>query len=273
MIYYVFMLRYYLNEALNLIFPRLCLICGIKLKDNTLRNLPAKGEVRPPEARFARGDQRRPICSDCVKKVEPNLPPYCTKCGVSLPGRYDATIICSACSDAKYYFNSAQSPYIYEEVMKECIHILKYRKMLQVMYIFKEVMAQRSISLNPCFKKDIIIPVPLHKARLRQRGFNQAELLSGLIGELSGSVRVHTGILKRVKPTLPQSELDRHKRMDNIKGAFRVILPEAIKDKEVLLIDDVFTTGSTANECARVLIEAGARKVDVFTLARTRGTY
>lgn len=148
------------------------------------------------------------------------------------------------------------------------------------MYIFKEVMAQRSISLNPCFKKDVIIPVPLHKARLRQRGFNQAELLSGLIvgpdhtnSSTPLTMKIHTGILKRVKPTRPQTELDRHKRIDNIKGAFRVILPEAIEDKEILLIDDVFTTGSTANECARVLMEAGARKVDVFTLARTRGTY
>lgn len=243
------MLKSFIYEALNLIFPRFCLVCKSKLKDKDSHDLP--------------------MCSTCIRKIEPNLPPYCMKCGRSLPGRYDANIICAPCNNSHYYFSSARSPYIYEGVMGECIQSLKYRAMLQIMGLFERLLLKSLANSSLCTAKDIITPVPLHKTRLRERGFNQAELLASLIKQIN-HIKIHTGLLKRIKPTRPQTKLTRPQRTDNIKGAFEVILPSAVKEKDILLIDDVFTTGSTANECARVLIEAGAKRVDVWTLARTR---
>lgn len=227
------MLKLYLAKILDLIFPPICLVCRDKLKDAALHN-------------------SRVICDICFKKIERNLEPYSIK--------------------SRSYFTKAESPYLYEGVMRECVHLLKYRSKLQIMDVFKELLAQMTADMNSRIIADIIIPVPLHKTRLRQRGFNQAELLACLI-EQNNTYKIQTRILKRVKPTAPQSDLSPSERISNVKGAFVVSCADIIRDKDILLVDDVFTTGATTNECARVLMEAGAKSVNVWTLARTRGKY
>ena len=117
---------------------------------------------------------------------------------------------------------------------------------------------------------DVIIPVPLHLARLRWRGFNQAILLSRAIGTAHG-VAVDPLLLERAQPTVPQTQLSGKERRTNVKGAFTVPARDRLRDKRVLLVDDVYTSGATVTECARTLTQAGAQAVDVFTLARAIG--
>lgn len=114
---------------------------------------------------------------------------------------------------------------------------------------------------------DLILAVPLHVRRVRQRGFNQSLLLARETGRIAG-IGVSSGALIRHRWTVPQVGLDEKSRRENVRGAFKIKEPACIKDKTILLIDDVFTTGSTVNECAGVLMTGGARAVDAITLAR-----
>jgi ComF family protein len=118
----------------------------------------------------------------------------------------------------------------------------------------------------------VVVPVPLHRRKLRQREFNQAELIARAamkIRQPQDRLRLHRGVLVRKRETASQIGLTRHQRRENLRGAFAVAQPEAVKGCEVLVVDDVFTTGATVSECARVLLRAGATKVWVATVART----
>ena len=114
---------------------------------------------------------------------------------------------------------------------------------------------------------DLIVPVPLHIKRLRKRGFNQALLLFTKWATTE-NIPYDPHVLKRPQKTVPQTNLSRKERKKNIRGAFEIRSPVAIKGKRILLVDDVYTTGSTVNECARILVQGGAAMVDVLTLAR-----
>ncbi|MBM4255774.1 MAG: ComF family protein [Deltaproteobacteria bacterium] len=114
---------------------------------------------------------------------------------------------------------------------------------------------------------DLIIPLPLHLERLRWRGFNQALLLARAVGKVHGVVS-NPFLLERSRPTVPQTQLTDKDRHTNVKGAFTVATPDQVKEKQILLVDDVYTSGATVCECAATLISAGAKVVDVFTLAR-----
>jgi ComF family protein len=114
---------------------------------------------------------------------------------------------------------------------------------------------------------EVIIPVPLHLDRLRWRGFNQAQLLSQVMGR-THQIRIDPFLLERSRPTVPQTQLKESERRENVKGAFTVAVPERIQERQVLLVDDVYTSGATVAECTKALMRAGAQAVDVFTLAR-----
>jgi len=143
------------------------------------------------------------------------------------------------------------------------IRLFKYEGKVKLGRFLSDLIIDRC--LPPQF--DIIVPVPLHSKRLKERGFNQSFLLAHQINKKL-SLPVIADDLQRIKWTRPQVELDWRERASNVKGAFTLIDNEEIKGKEVLLIDDVYTTGSTVNECARVLKKAGAKKVYVATVAR-----
>jgi len=116
----------------------------------------------------------------------------------------------------------------------------------------------------------LVVPVPLHSSKLRQRGFNQAELIAraALLNDEWRHLQLETKALVRYRETVSQAGLTRHQRRQNIRGAFRVRKPALVKDRNILLVDDVFTTGATVSECARVLLRAGAHSVQVATVAR-----
>jgi ComF family protein len=162
----------------------------------------------------------------------------------------------------------------YESGLRELIHLLKYGGVRPAANVLGRMLAEAIAALEPEFAADsvVLVPVPLHRTKFRQRGFNQAELIARAalrIGLMRHRLRICAGVLERRRETMSQIGLTSHQRRENLRGAFRVAQSEAVKGREVLVVDDVLTTGATASECARVLRRAGATKVWVATVART----
>ncbi len=154
----------------------------------------------------------------------------------------------------------------FEGSLQAAIHRWKYEGKTHLTPFFAEWMAEGLNRYWEVHRLDLLIPVPLHPQRLRERGFNQALLLAKELSCRIGIPCFRT-ILKKKRPTLPQVNLSGVEREKGLRGAFHVITKEEIMGKSILLVDDVFTTGATVNECSKVLVRGGARKVDVLTLA------
>lgn len=177
--------------------------------------------------------------------------------------------LCGECREKKRYFTKAIAVGVYEGTLSEAIHIFKYQKK-QTMVKHLNAMITDAL-LQRFADTDIIIPVPLHKKRLNERGFNQSLLIAHYLSKRL-CIPLSIDRLQRVRWTRPQIELSRYERLKNVRGAFAVWADfkhaPTIKDKRVILVDDVYTTGATVNECAKVLKKAGASEVVVFTIAR-----
>lgn len=162
----------------------------------------------------------------------------------------------------------------YESGLRELIHLLKYEQVRPAANVLGRMLAEAIEDLAPSFGAApvIMLPVPLHRAKLRQRGFNHSEMIARAALKLkpaSGRLVLHADVLVRQRLTQSQIGLTRHQRRENLRGAFAVAKPAEIAGQEILLVDDVFTTGTTASECARILRRNGASKVWVATVART----
>ena len=157
----------------------------------------------------------------------------------------------------------------YDGPLRELLHLLKYEAVRPVAGILGELLAQSIAAAGLANGDFIVIPVPLHRSRRGQRGFNQAELLArAAIRKLGSNWRIQIGCLLRVRPTVSQTGLTRHQRRANLRGAFQLRNRAQVAGRDILLVDDVLTTGTTAAECARVLKRAGAHQVYVATVAR-----
>jgi ComF family protein len=205
------------------------------------------------------------ICPDCLSKIRWIAPPFCTICGAPFVSTEVDCHPCGACVTKRKYFTMARALGHYEGPFQEAIHRWKYEGKIGLSPIFGEWMAERfSQYWNPqCF--DLILPVPLHQQRLRERGFNQALLL---VRELSRRTGIPYGmnVLQKKRPTLPQVKLSRAEREKAVRKSFHILSGEGLQGKTILLVDDVYTTGATVNECSKVLLAAGAARIDVFTL-------
>jgi ComF family protein len=180
---------------------------------------------------------------------------------------------CGLCRRIEPPFARAAAYGSYESGLRELIHLLKYGGVRPAANVLGRMLAEAIATLEPQFRSGsvAVIPVPLHRSKLRQRGFNQAELIARAalkLGGPRGRLRLCT-TLERKRDTASQIGLTSHQRRENLRGAFGVSQPELVKGCEVLVVDDVYTTGATVSECARVLRRAGATKVWVATVART----
>ena len=203
----------------------------------------------------------------------------CTVCGERLFSSYvfgdgESEARCGLCRRIEPVFARAAAYGSYESGLRELIHLLKYGGIRPAANVLGRMLAEAIAALDPGFPADsvAVIPVPLHRTKLRQRGFNQAELIARAAMKVSGpEERLHlcAGVLERKRDTASQIGLTSHQRRENLRGAFRVVQPQLITGREVLVVDDVYTTGATVSECARVLRRAGATKVWVATVART----
>lgn len=201
----------------------------------------------------------------------------CGICGERLASPYavsEGMGRCGACQRLEPLFAKAVAYGSYEGGLRELIHLLKYEQVRPAAGVLGRMLGEAAATVAPLLDQSqpLVIPVPLHAAKLRQRGFNQSELIARAALKSPALTTVcwplHTAVLERSRPTESQTGLTRHQRRENIRGAFRVNDADAVADRTILLVDDVFTTGTTASECARVLRRAGAVQVWVATVAR-----
>ncbi len=215
--------------------------------------------------RFLEEDQKG-FCTDCLSKIRWIEPPICTLCGVPFLSQKVDSHHCGACLTRRRYFTMARALGCYEGPFREAIHRWKYEEKHHLTSFFGEKLVEGFWRYWDSHAFDLLIPVPLHTKRLRERGFNQALLL---VKELSRKTQIPYAkrLLRKIKPTTPQVHLSGREREREVKGSFHVSRPQEIQGRSILLIDDVYTTGATVNECAKVLLNAGAERVDVLTLA------
>ena len=234
-------------KFLDWIYPPICEVCGCGLTDG------------------------QTICASCAEAMPLMTPPFCEVCGEKFHGKIDESFACVNCKGASFHFDFARAALFRCDKALELIHKLKYDKQIHLAADLGKLACaaledpRLAIALE---EKWPLVPVPLHRSRLMDRQFNQAE-------EIARGISLQTQLpiqllLKRRRRTDTQTRLSRKQRMENLKNAFTMRQPFASEQlaSGYLLVDDVFTTGSTVNECAKVLRKAGAQKVAVLTVMR-----
>ena len=229
----------------DLVFPPNCLICRQHL-------------TKPDIKTF--------LCEKCFNSIKQNSPPFCPKCSRYLGIRPHSSR-CSHCIKIQPNFDFAWSSCIYKEPLKGLIIRYKYHQKTLLRHDFSKIMIN---FINKYYldidQFDLIIPVPLSSTRLRERSYNQSLLLAKLIAN-KYQIKLSTNNLKRSKHTTAHALLNEKERWTNIRGAFRIKYPDQYINKNILIIDDLLTTGATTSEIAKILKRSGAKTVAVFTLA------
>jgi ComF family protein len=206
------------------------------------------------------------LCSNCLSEIRWIEPPFCSICGIPFISKEVENHPCGACVTHRKYFTMARALGAYEGSLREAIHRWKYEGKTYLTPFFAEWMEEGLNRYWGPHSLDLLIPAPLHPQRLRERGFNQALLLVKELSRRTG-IPYRKTILQKKKPTIPQVNLSGTEREKGLRGAFQVIGKEELLGKSVLLVDDVYTTGATVNECSKVLLRGGAERVNVLTLA------
>lgn len=206
------------------------------------------------------------VCLECWDKIKRNTPPFCHCCGRHLDRKKTTSNICPACQRAPSYFDRALSPCVYEGALKTLIHEFKYKN--------KDYLGPALARLLIDFVKeydipmdvfDMVVPMPLSAARLREREFNQSEILSECLAKEFHKTSCQA--LRRMRYSRPQAELKMEERISNVKADFSAQDNTDLKGKNIILVDDVLTTTATSSEAAKTLKSAGANIVFVLTLA------
>lgn len=241
-----------MTRALDGLYPPICELCGCGLSDG------------------------KALCEMCSEKLPRIVSPFCGTCGESFTGMIDGSFDCPNCKDISFHFEFALAAMDRCEETLELVHRLKYGKEIHLAGPLGKlacgVFSDRRFAIA-LQEKWLLVPVPLHQSRLRKRHFNQAEEIARAVAKCSELPMAK--ILKRVRRTETQTRLTRKQRMENLKKAFAVRTtwnkkkPAALTGAPgVILVDDVFTTGSTVDACAKVLRKAGVKRVAVLTVLR-----
>ena len=216
------------------------------------------------------------LCPTCLSEFLPVESPKCSRCGIVFISRQGEDHVCGECIASQKRFQIARSAGVYKYTLMAVIHCLKYKGKIQLARPLGALLFAAFLRFWDKKSVDVIVPVPLHAKKLRMRGFNPSFLLVknwARIAESSNSklpdIPVEINVLERRRWTEPQTGLGRKERLANIKNAFKISDYSKIAGKKILLVDDVYTTGATVNECAKVLLKGGAGHVDVLTLARS----
>lgn len=229
-----------IGALLRILYPETCPVC----------------EEQPSEHDTA------PICLSCWQTITPYNGPFCTTCGKPLSS--DASITCSDCLNDEPAFSAARSFGLYDGTLRDAVHLFKFHG--------KRRLSKPLSGMLCCLelpRAHAIVPVPLHKKRLRSREFNQSALLARHLSRHTGLPPLYNSLVK-VRDTSPQVGLRAKERRKNLKNAFRVTDKVSIRGKDLILVDDVFTTGATIRECSRLLREEGSGKIYAVLLAHSR---
>ena len=225
----------------------------------------------PPRCQVCHRFAPEPFCPECLAAVTLIRPPVCCHCGTPLDPMAQGPDECAECRSAKRTpISRVRSAGVYQGPLRQAILALKFGGKRALALPLAKILAELYLSgLCKSSDFDCVCPVPLDRQRQRERGFNQAQLLARYFSETVG-LPLRDDLLQRVRPTLPQAMLPTEQRSKNVRGAFALTPHAEVKDARVLLVDDVYTTGSTLKECARILRQGGATEVCVITLARPR---
>lgn len=237
-------LKKYIFGLLDLIYPAFCAVCSEKIE---------------PLLDFG-------VCESCLKTIKTLESPLCQRCGIPQKNISTNSQHCNFCKGEKFFFDRQLSTSAYKGALKVCIHQFKYKRKRKLGKILSQIMlefAKKHLSIEEI---DLITCVPLHNRKLAERGFNQSEILAKNIAE-NLNIDFSNPILRKAN-TKSQFNLNKDQRVRNVSGAFTCSDKTNLNNKKVLLVDDIFTTGATVNECAKTLKSSGAEKVIVLTMAR-----
>ncbi len=232
------------NKILDILYPRRCPVCGDII-----------------------GGSGRTICPDCIRKLSFVKPPICKKCGKEIED--ESAEFCVDCMRHSHAFEYGIALLNYDETARHSMAQIKYNNKREYLDFYGTALAARYGRTIRRMRADALVPVPVHATRRRTRGFNQAEILARVTGKKLG-IPVLPGMLVRNKKTLPQKDLTAAERLKNLSGAFAVgEIPKGIKS--VILVDDIYTTGSTIEACAGALRAAGVERVYFVVICMTGG--
>ncbi len=244
-----------------LFFPKKCLKCGVYMEE--------RGSLSHTlESCF---------CTYCMKEgVYPIVPPFCTVCGIRFHHSFNENHVCGTCLKTPLKLGQVRAAAEYKGIIQDGIRLFKYHSNLSVAKPFEQLLFQTFLQYYENSGIDLVMPMPLHTTKMRKRGFNQAYFLSRNFKKLYQlsfnripSWEMDMDSLIRTKKTLPQTGFDIEERKRNLKNAFKIVREDRVREKHILLVDDVFTTGATCNEAAKELLKKGAKRVDALVLART----
>jgi len=207
------------------------------------------------------------VCSRCWSKVRFLKPPFCERCGLPYAGNISTPFECSNCRDLELRFCSARSAVAAKGVVLDAIHRYKYQQALWFEAFLGDLFVRAALPALREEQWDLIVPVPLHPTKQRERGFNQAERLARHLSQAL-TLRFDPGLVRRVLPTRTQTLLTKKQRAENVRRAFAARSGRRLNGERVILVDDVLTTGATTSACAGVLRAIGAGEVCVWTVAR-----
>lgn len=232
-----------MEEIVSLLFPRRCPVCD---------------EVLLAE---------KYICETCWKKIKFIKEPVCKKCGKTI--EQERQEYCSDCARKKHFFIQGKAVFEYQKEMKISMYHFKYSNKRE----YADFYAREAVRLHGSWIKknriEAIVPVPMYQQKKRQRGYNQAEVFADRLGELL-KLPVERHLVKRVRNTRPQKELNDIQRKENLKKAFKIV-PNIVEYRQILLVDDIFTTGSTMDAIAEVLLDAGVKDIYFICICIGRG--
>jgi ComF family protein len=241
-----------LGNLLDLIYPPRCGVCKAFICEKTTTH---EGE-------------NIGFCRDCYDAFEKVASPLCPSCGRPFLAGVGEDHTCENCLRKRPRYDIARAPYLYEGPLMTAIHDLKYSKKTLLALSLGPLLASYAANWLGPATGFLVMPVPLHPRRLRERGFNQSLILARHVASrLEADLDFMS--LRRIRPTQPQTGLSSDERKKNVRRAFDVVKKNGLKGRSVLLIDDVATTGSTLSECARALKRAGVKGVYCLVLART----
>jgi ComF family protein len=237
-----------LDALASVLFPAPCRICGSMLTNAS----------------------RIPICVACLESFQPISDPMCQLCGrpfVSPIAAQATRPLCRLCRANFYAFDFARSFAVYNEELTGAILLLKYDQVTRLGDWFAARLAEMIARSPDAWRADLVVPVPLHSDRRRERGYNQAELIARPLARRLG-LKLGSDVLTRTKPRPPQLVLSRSEHWKSVRGAYAIRDGAKVDKLRILLVDDVLTTGATLDACARILKSAGAASVTGLTVGR-----
>lgn len=258
-----------MNVIKELLFPRRCPVCDEIVKrgssGRSIGKEHGKGGFRTMK-QYEKADWRDKICPQCVEKLIPVREPWCLKCGKPL--RQEGQEYCRDCSRGKHFFTRGRAVFTYDSAAAS-LYRFKYGGRQEYAEFYGALAAEILAEDVGLGQAEAIVPVPLHPARQRRRGYNQAALFARALGAAWG-IPVREGLVVRRCNTKPLKQLNPLQRQNNLKRAFK-IMQNDVKLNTIIIVDDIYTTGSTMDAVAKVFSEVGVHKIYFVTLAVGNG--